>query len=351
MDLLKKQAINLLKELITIPSVSRNEVQKADFLSHFLERNGCIVARHKNNLWCVAGKLNDSKPTIMLNSHMDTVQPSSSWSIDPFKPIEKDGKIYGLGANDAHASLVSLIATFLFLKDTPQLYNLVLAISAEEEVSGINGMESLVKVLPKIDFAIVGEPTQMQLAIAEKGLMVVDCVAHGKSGHAAREEGVNAIYKAVEDIKWFQTYSFPEVSDLLGKVKMSVTLISAGIQHNVVPDKCSFSVDIRVNECYTNKEVFEVIQSNVQSDVVARSFRLNSSSVDKNHAFVKKCLSMNLPVFGSSTLSDQTFMSFPSVKIGVGDSARSHTADEYIYISEISDAIEMYISLLSGLRI
>ncbi len=341
--------IDLLKQLICIPSLSRNEQQKSDFLVAFLQKKSCNVQRHKLNVWCLAQEFDADKPTIMLNSHMDTVRASASWTHAPHAATEIDGKIYGLGSNDAHASLVSLISAFIALKDTPQGYNLLLAISAEEEVSGANGMESLLTVLPKIDFAIVGEPTQMNLAVAEKGLMVLDCVAKGKSGHAAREEGVNAIYKAMSDIEWFRTYQFDKVSPLLGSVKMSVTVIQAGAQHNVVPDTCNYSVDVRVNECYTNQEVYEIVQQHVQSDVSARSFRLNSSYIDLEHPFISKYLSMKPTIFGSSTLSDQSLMRFPTVKLGVGDSARSHTADEFICISEIEEGVALYTQLLDGL--
>jgi acetylornithine deacetylase len=342
-------AIDLLKSLIAIPSISKNEQEKSDFLYAFLQHQTCHVQRHKLNLWCLAQPYDETKPTLMLNSHMDTVRPSASWTYPPHNATEQDGKIIGLGANDAHASLVSLIAVFLSLKDTIQPYNLLLAISAEEEISGINGMESLLTVLPKVDFAIVGEPTQMNLAVAEKGLMVVDCVAKGKSGHAAREEGVNAIYAAMQDVQWFKDYRFEKESELLGPVKMSVTIIQAGTQHNVVPDSCSFSVDIRVNECYSNQQVFDIVKQHIKADVTARSFRLNSSSIRLDHPFVKRYLSMKSTIFGSVTLSDQTFMRFPSVKIGVGDSARSHTANEYILISEIEEGIQVYKALIDGL--
>jgi acetylornithine deacetylase len=341
--------IVLLKSLIAIPSISKNEQEKSDFLYAFLQHQACNVQRHKLNLWCLAQPYDETKPTLMLNSHMDTVRPSASWTYPPHNATELDGKIIGLGANDAHASLVSLIAVFLSLKDTIQPYNLLLAISAEEEISGINGMESLLTVLPKVDFAIVGEPTQMNLAVAEKGLMVVDCVAKGKSGHAAREEGVNAIYEAMQDIQWFKDYRFEKESELLGPVKMSVTIIQAGTQHNVVPDSCAFSVDIRVNECYSNQQVFDIVKQHILADVTARSFRLNSSSIRLDHPFVKRYLSMKSTIFGSVTLSDQTFMRFPSVKIGVGDSARSHTANEYILISEIEAGIQLYKALIDGL--
>ncbi len=341
-------AIELLEKLISIPSISRQEDEKSAFLCQYLTQYGCNVQKHLNNLWCFAQEYNAAKPTLMLNSHMDTVKPSESWTYSPFNATKQDGKIIGLGANDAHASLVALIATFLTLKNTPQDYNLLLAISAEEEISGKNGMESLLTVMPKIDFAIVGEPTKMELAVAEKGLLVIDCVANGKSGHAAREEGVNAIYQALKDITWFKTYQFEKVSQLLGAVKMSVTLIQAGTQHNVVPDKCTFTVDIRVNECYTNAEVADIVKQHVSSEVSPRSFRLNSSSLPLEHPFVQRYLRFNNGIFGSSTLSDQTFMKFPSVKLGVGDSARSHTANEFVYEQEIIDGIDLYLSLLNG---
>ena len=346
------EAYKLLQNLIEIPSLSREETAVADFLENYLTKNLSLeVKRVGNNLYSICKDYSQDKPTILLNSHIDTVKPSALWTKDPFKATEEDGKLYGLGSNDAGASVVSLICTFVTLTQKPQPYNLVLGISCQEEVSGKEGMELLITELPKIDFAIVGEPTQMQLAVAERGLMVVDCKAKGKSGHAAREEGINAIYEAVDDINWFRNYKFPKVSPVLGPVKMTVSIIQAGTQHNVVPDSCNFTVDIRLNECYTHQEVFDIIGENVKSEISARSMRLKPSSTNMEHPFVKAYLSTAGEVFGSSTLSDQALLSIPSVKIGPGDSARSHTADEYIRFEEVEGAIGTYIKLLDGLNI
>jgi acetylornithine deacetylase len=345
------QTIDILKQLVSIPSFSREEKDVSDALQKSIELLGHGVYRKDNNLWLLSSGFNLSKPTILLNSHIDTVKPVSAWTIDPFIPIEKDGKLFGLGSNDAGASVVSLFEAFCILTKKEQAYNLIFAASAEEEVSGANGLENLLKELPKIDLAIVGEPTAMQMAVAEKGLMVLDCTAHGKAGHAARNEGDNAMYKALQDIEWFKNYRFAKVSEELGEVKMSVTMINAGTQHNVVPDSCTFVVDVRSNECYSNEELLSAIQANVQSEVKARSTRLNSSSIDKNHALVKRGLELGLKTFGSPTLSDQALMPFPSLKMGPGESARSHTADEFIYLQEIEEAVKVYVELLDGLKI
>lgn len=345
------EAYKLLQNLIEIPSLSREETAVADFLEKYLKDMNLEITRVGNNLFSICKDYSENKPTILLNSHIDTVKPSALWTKDPFKATEEDGKLYGLGSNDAGASVVSLISTFVCLTAKPQPYNLILGISCQEEVSGKEGMELLITQLPKIDFAIVGEPTQMKLAVAERGLMVVDCEAKGKSGHAAREEGINAIYEALDDIKWFKDYKFPKVSPVLGPVKMTVSIIQAGTQHNVVPDSCKFTVDIRLNECYTHQEVFDTIQTNIKSEAKARSMRLKPSSTDMKHPFVRAYLSTGGEFFGSSTLSDQALLSIPSVKIGPGDSARSHTADEYIRLEEIEGAIETYIKLLDGLQL
>ncbi len=342
---------DLLKHLIAIPSVSRDEKAKADFLEEFLKGKGCAVQRFGSNLWCVADGYEASKPTILLNSHIDTVKPTASWSRDPYKVAEENGKIYGLGSNDAHASVVSLIYTFLKLKDTKQAYNLVLLLSAEEEVSGKGGIESVLDKLPKIDFAIVGEPTSLKMAVAEKGLMVLDCESVGKSGHAARGEGVNAIYKAMDDIQWFRTYKFPKESQWLGPVNMQVAIVSAGTQHNVVPDKCTFTVDVRLNECYSHQDILDIIGNNVQCSVKPRSTRLKPSGISVEHPAVSRFKAMGGELFGSSTMSDQALMPFPSVKLGPGDSARSHTADEYICIDEVREAVKIYCELLDNMVI
>lgn len=346
-----EQAVELLKSLIRIPSPSREETAAADSLQNYIESCGIETGRKGNNVWCISPAFRVDKPTILLNSHIDTVKPVSSWTLDPYDPVIKDNKLYGLGSNDAGASVVSLLHAFMELSRKEQPYNLIFLASCEEEVCGANGIPSALQALPPVSLAVVGEPTGMQPAIAEKGVMVLDVTAHGKAGHAAREEGENAIYKAITDIDWFRTYKFAEVSPLLGAVKMSVTQINAGTQHNVVPDKCTFVVDVRSNELYSNEQIFEIIRQHVTSEVKPRSFRLGSSRIDPEHPFVKKCVKLGRVPFGSPTLSDQSQMPFPSLKIGPGHSSRSHTADEYILISEIDEAIKLYIEILDGLRI
>ncbi|MCF2660067.1 M20 family metallo-hydrolase [Parabacteroides distasonis] len=344
------EAIDLLKGMIARPSISRDEKEVADFLEAHWKQAGQTVFRHGNNLWMTSQPMDPAKPTLLLNSHIDTVKPVAGWSRDPFTPEEsEEDRLYGLGSNDAGASVVSLYAAFSILTQKEQPYNLIFLASCEEEVSGKNGLESVIPYLPPIQFAIVGEPTGMQPAVAEKGLMVLDCVATGKSGHAARNEGINAIYLALKDIEWFQHYQFPKQSDFLGPVKMTVTIIQAGTQHNVVPDKCTFTVDIRSNECYSNEQLFELIQQQVSCEIKARSFRLNSTRTDMDHPFVRRALMMGCQPFGSPTLSDQALMPFPSVKMGPGQSARSHSADEYIELMEIREAIDMYVRLLDQL--
>lgn len=350
-DYLSSEAVSILKSLIGIPSISREEEAVADFLQNYIESIGIVVNRKGNNLWCLSPMFDLNKPTILLNSHIDTVKPVNGWKKQPFTPIEEDGKLYGLGSNDAGASVVSLLQVFRQLSEKEQNYNLIYLASCEEEVSGKNGIESVLSSLPPISLGVVGEPTNMQPAIAEKGLMVLDVTAYGKAGHAARNEGENAIYKVLEDITWFRDFRFDKESPLLGPVKMSVTQINAGTQHNVIPDKCTLVVDIRSNELYSNEEIFEIVKSNVKSEVNARSFRLNSSQIAEDHPFVKKTIKLGRVPFGSPTLSDQALMSFPTVKMGPGNSSRSHTADEYVMISEIDEAIGLYIDILDGLAL
>ena len=345
------EAGTLLQTLIRIPSISREEEQAADFLQNYIEETGIMTGRSGNNIWCMSPMFDVHKPTILLNSHIDTVKPVNGWRKHPFTPKSENGKLYGLGSNDAGASVVSLFQVYRYLSSTQQDYNLIFLASCEEEVSGKNGIESVLPQLPPIALGIVGEPTEMQPAIAEKGLMVLDVTAHGKAGHAARNEGENAIYKVMSDIEWFRTYRFPEESSLLGPVKMSVTQINAGTQHNVIPDLCTFVVDIRSNEFYSNEELFQAITQQISSEAKARSFRLNSSRIDIHHPFVQRAIALGKVPFGSPTLSDQALMTFPSVKIGPGKSSRSHTADEYILVSEIEEAISTYIQLLDGLKI
>lgn len=343
------EATTLLNSLIGIPSLSREEEAAADFLQNYIEETGIMTGRSGNNIWCISPMFDLNKPTILLNSHIDTVKPVNGWRKHPFTPKAENGKIYGLGSNDACASVVSLFQVYRHLSTTEQAYNLIFLASCEEEVSGKNGIESVLPQLPPIALGIVGEPTEMQPAIAEKGLMVVDVTAHGKAGHAARNEGDNAIYKVLEDIRWFRDYRFPKESPLLGPVKMSVTQINAGTQHNVIPDICTFVVDIRSNECYSNEELFNEISTHIKSEAKARSFRLNSSHIDAGHPFVRRAIQLGRVPFGSPTLSDQALMKFPSVKMGPGKSSRSHTADEYIMVSEIEEAIGLYIELLEEL--
>lgn len=347
------EAAELLKQLISTPSVSRNEKEAADIMLNFMEEKGFRPQRHGNNVWAVCADFDEKKPTILLNAHIDTVRPVDGWTHDPFTPeITDDGDtIYGLGSNDDGGSVVALLEVFMLMCGKSRTYNLIYLASCEEEVSGKGGIESVLPLLPKIDLGIVGEPTGMQPAIAEKGLMVIDATAHGKAGHAARNEGENAIYKALDDIRWISTYEFPKKTDLLGPVKMSVTIVNAGTQHNVVPDKCVYTIDVRSNECYTNEEIFAEIERNIKSVPVARSFRLSSSRIDEEHPFVVRCKELGLTPFGSPTLSDQALMRFTSVKIGPGQSSRSHTADEFIRISEIAEAIDVYTKLLDGLEL
>ncbi|MBO4850232.1 MAG: M20 family metallo-hydrolase [Prevotella sp.] len=341
-------AVELLRRLIATPSVSREEKGAADVVEAFLADAGLSPRRDKNNVWSVAPGYDASRPTLLLNAHVDTVRPVASWSRDPFSPDIEDGRLYGLGSNDCGGGLVALLQVFRHLAGTRQSYNLVYLASAEEEVSGADGVSHVLPLLPPIDLALVGEPTGMQPAVAEKGLMVVDMEAHGKSGHAARGEGVNAIYMMLDDLVWLRDHRFERVSDLLGPTLMSVTVLNAGTQHNVVPDVCRAVIDVRTNELYTNEEVFSIIRSHVRSDVRARSFRLSSSRLDPEHPLVRRCVAMGKKPFGSPTLSDQALMHFPSMKMGPGDSARSHSADEYILLEEIENSIEEYMDILDG---
>ena len=344
-------AIALLQQLIAITSISKEEEKAADFLERYIEMKGYVVSRKNNNVWLLSPGFDSSRPTLLLNSHIDTVKPVAGWVHNPFTPSIEGRKLFGLGSNDAGASVVSLLHAFFYLTQQQQNYNLIYAASSEEEISGENGLVSLLAELPKIDFAIVGEPTGMHLAVAEKGLMVLDCIVHGQAGHAARNEGENAIYKALPDINWFRTHEFKMKSELLGPVKMTVTQIIAGTQHNVIPDMCKFVVDVRSNEFYSNQDILNEIREQVSCDVQPRSTRLSSTATPLNHPVIKRGRELNRSVFGSPTLSDQALMPFQSLKMGPGDSSRSHTADEYILVDEINKAIEIYIQLLDGLKI
>lgn len=348
---LSDKAIELLKKLISIQSYSSEEDKTADLIESYLTEHGFHPQRKKNNVWAWASEKDENKPTVLLNSHHDTVKASSKWSYDPFAPTVVDGKLIGLGSNDAGGPLVSLLHTFLHLAKSDQSYNLVFLASAEEETSGKQGVPIVLDELGKIYVGVVGEPTSMNMAVAERGLIVLDCTAHGKSGHAARAEGENALYKAMKDIEWFKTYEFDKLSEVLGKINMTVTQIQAGSQHNVVPDECKFVVDVRPNEHYTNKEVVANIKKYVDCDVTPRSLNLNASGISKEHPIVVKGKSLGIKRYGSQTMSDQVHMPFPCIKMGPGDTHRSHTADEYIYLKEIEEGIDTYIELLNGLEI
>ena len=342
-------AVELLKQLIAIPSVSREEQQAADLLEQTMKQWGLNCQREANNIWVVDPHFDGNRPTLLLNAHIDTVKPVSSWTYNPFVPVVEDDVLYGLGSNDCGGGLVSLLQVYRLMAERSRSYNLVYLASAEEEVSGNKGISLVLPLLPKIDVAIVGEPTGMQPAIAEKGLMVIDGYAYGTSGHAARNEGVNAIYEALDDLVWLRDYRFRRESPLLGPTKMSVTVVEAGTQHNVVPDKLHFIIDVRTNEYYRNEYVFVFLRRHMRKcELKARSFRLHSSSIPENHPLIERCLAMGMKPFGSPTLSDQALMPFPSFKLGPGDSARSHAANEFIRISEIEKAIETYVELLTN---
>ncbi|MBC3786409.1 M20 family metallo-hydrolase [Spirosoma utsteinense] len=344
---LADNALALLKRLIATPSFSREEDQTAALIEAFFQQNQIPFDRLQHNVWAKNRHFDPAKPTLLLNSHHDTVRPNTSYTLDPFEPIERDGKLFGLGSNDAGGCLVALLATFVHFYDRPGMtHNIIMAATAEEEISGRNGLELLLPELPPLSFAIVGEPTEMQLAIAEKGLLVLDCTAHGVSGHAARDEGENAIYNAIRDIDWLTGYQFPKVSPTLGPIKLSVTMIQAGTQHNVVPDSCTFTIDARVTEQYTLEEVIETIRANVRADVKPRSIRLKPSSIPADHPIVQAGIALGRHTYGSPTTSDQAVLNCPSLKCGPGHSGRSHSADEFIYLREIGDGIDGYIQML-----
>lgn len=341
-------AVELLKLLIATPSISRDEEKAADVMEQAMNDMGMLTHRHKNNVWTIAPEYDKDKETILLNAHIDTVKPVKTWTKNPFCPELDNDKLYGLGSNDCGGGLVSLLQVFRILSaQADRKYNLIYLASAEEEVSGENGISSVLSLLPEIDVAIVGEPTGMQPAVAEKGLMVLDITTHGKSGHAARGEGINAIYEAVDDICWIRGYKFKKTSKFLGPTVMNLTVINSGTQHNVIPDECKMVVDVRTNELYTNEEVYDFIRRHLHGDVKARSFRLHSSGISLSHPLVMKCLSLGMKPFGSPTLSDQALMPFNSIKLGPGESSRSHSADEFIKVSEIEHAIETYLRILS----
>jgi len=349
MKTLTEEAITLLKKLIKVESFSKTEEKTADIIFSFLQSKRISCNRFFNNVWALNKYYDGSKPTILLNSHHDTVRPSPDYTRDPFDAKIENGKLFGLGSNDAGGPLTSLLACFLHFYNKSDLkFNLIYAATAEEEISGKRGVEILLPKLGEIYFGIVGEPTKMDIAIAEKGLLVIDCMVSGIGGHVAREEGDNAIYKAIKDIEWFKTFKFPKISETLGPVKMTVSVIQAGTQHNIVPATCQFTVDIRTTDLYSNKDVLDIILKNVSCSVHPRSIRLNSSSVFKKHPMVKAGQLLGRTLYGSPTMSDQALMNFPSFKMGPGDSARSHTADEFIFLSEIEEGIDLYIQLLNA---
>jgi len=350
-SILFQDAVALLKELIATPSFSKEENETAEIICAFFEKHGVTYKRVGNNVYAFNRHYDPAKPSVLLNSHHDTVKPNKGYTIDPFTPIEKEGKLFGLGSNDAGGCLVSLIATFLYFVDKEHLsHNVVFAASAEEEISGVNGIELVLPYLGHIDFGIVGEPTKLEMAVAERGLMVIDCVAPGRAGHAARNEGENALYNALDDINWIRNCTFDKVSDLLGPSRMTVTVIGTeNVQHNVVPSTCKFVIDVRVNELYTFEEMLEMLRQNLKSSFKPRTTRMKSTSIALDHPLVKAGLELGKGYYGSPTTSDKALMPFPTLKIGPGDSARSHTADEFIYLSEIEDGINTYIALLQKL--
>lgn len=343
------EAVALLSRLISTPSISRDEQAATDVLQQQIKEWGLPCQRIGNNL-VIAGRLSKRKPTLLLNAHIDTVKPVATWTRDPFIPTIEDGRLYGLGANDCGGGLVCLLQAYRILREERDIpYNIIYVASCEEEIGGQNGFSLVLPTLPAIDVAIVGEPTGMRPAIAEKGLMVIDGVTHGKSGHAARDEGVNAIYEALDDLQWLRNYHFRKVSPLLGETKATITMIHAGTQHNVIPDKLEFVIDVRTNEYYQNEDLFAFLQKNMKSTLKARSFRLHSSSISESHPLIKQCKKMRMKPFGSPTLSDQALMPFPSFKLGPGESSRSHSADEFICIDEIAKAIRTYVKLITSL--
>lgn len=347
--ILQSEAVNLLKGLIVTPSFSKEENDTAELIGRFFEKHSIPHSRVGNNIYAKNKYYDPAKQSILLNSHHDTVRPNKSYTIDPFTPVEKEGRLYGLGSNDAGGCLVSLLAVFLHFYPQDHLnHNIVFAASAEEEISGVNGIELVLPYLGQIDFGIVGEPTRLEMAIAERGLMVIDCTAHGRSGHAARNEGENALYKALEDIEWIRNYTFQKKSDLLGESRMSVTIIETeNKQHNVVPSLCKFVIDVRVNELYTFEEILDALLKNLKSQFKPRTTRMKPTSISLDHPLVWAGIALGKGYYGSPTTSDKALMPFPALKMGPGDSARSHTADEYIYVDEINQGIEFYIKLLN----
>lgn len=348
-ELLKSKALDLLKKLISTPSFSSEEDKTANAIEDWFKSFDIPFKREKNNVYVFNKYFDAAKPTMLLNSHHDTVKPNSAYTKDPFLPHIEDGKLYGLGSNDAGGALVSLIATFThFYAEKDLNHNIVLVASAEEETSGPNGLNSMLKIIPNIDVAIVGEPTLMDLAIAEKGLVIFDAEVAGTPSHAAHPNNDNAIYNTIEVLEWFKNYTFEKHSEVLGAVKLTVTQINAGSQHNVVPAKVDLVIDVRVNDCYSNKEIADLLSKEAPCKLTARSLRLNSSAIAKDHLLVQSGIALGRKTYGSPTLSDQAALSCQSLKIGPGDSTRSHSADEFIYVKEIEDGIDIYIKILKG---
>ncbi len=341
-------AVALLKQLIATPSFSKEENDTAEILMQFFKERGVEYARVGNNIYARNKNYDPAKPSVLLNSHHDTVKPNKGYTMDPFSPVVKDGKLFGLGSNDAGGCLVSLIATFLhFYNIEGARHNVVFAASAEEEISGVNGIELVLPYLGQINYGIVGEPTKLEMAVAERGLMVIDCIAQGRAGHAARNEGENALYKAVEDINWIRNKKFDKVSELLGESRLTVTVIETeNKQHNVVPSQCKFVIDVRVNELYSFDEILADLKRHLKSDFKPRTTRMKSTSIPLDHVLVKAGTKSGRGYYGSPTTSDKALMPFPTLKMGPGDSARSHTADEFIYLSEIEEGIGTYIQLV-----
>ncbi len=355
-DKLTYEVTELLKELISIESFSAQEDRTADAIETFFSKHGVKTFRKGNNVIAKNKDFDSVKPTILLNSHHDTVKPNAGWTRNPFQPVVEThhdaSLLFGLGSNDAGGALVSLIATFLYFNNKSNLtYNFIIAGTAEEENSGKGGVKSVLSELGKIDFAIVGEPTEMKMAVSEKGLMVLDCTAKGKSGHSAREVGENAIVNAIKDIEWLHSFRFPKISETLGPVKMTCTIINAGSQHNVIPDTCKFTIDVRTTDAYTNDETFEIIRQHIKSEATPRSTRLNASGIDKNHLLIQTAKKLGIETFGSATSSDMPLLKIPAVKMGPGKSERSHTADEFIYLKEIEEGIKIYVKLLDEINI
>ena len=349
MESLINEAKELLIQLVKTPSFSKEEEPTALIFEQYLNKKGVPFQRKGNNIWAKNLHFDAALPTILFNSHHDTVKPNKSYTLDPFGAIEKDGKLYGLGSNDAGASLVGLLATFLHFYEQKLKYNIIFSATAEEEISGLDGVKSILDDLVPIDFAIVGEPTKMDLAVAEKGLVVLNCTSRGTASHAAHPNDNNSIYKAMEDILKIKNYEFEKVSEVLGRVKATVTIVNAGSQHNVVPDHCDFTIDVRTNEHYSNQQIVDIVSDLLESEVHPRSLHLNSSRIPLDHPMVEAAKIEGCHLYGSPTVSDQAMMPFNSVKMGIGDSLRSHTADEFIYWSELEEGIKKYIKILSHL--